>query len=311
MKLRSAIFALLLAASVCVSAAAKDLTSVGVSVGSLGNPFFVVIGKGAKAAATRINPNAKVTVVSADYDLGKQSSQIDNFISAGTTLILLDAVDPVAIAPAIKRAQAAGVVVVGVDEVAKGEDAAVLTNNERAGEESCQFIVNRLQGKGDVVILNGPQVSSVVARMKGCDKVFSKAPGIHVLSSNQDAKGSREGGLAVMQELATRFPHIDAIFAINDPSAIGASLAMRQLNRTGWFIASVDGSPDIEAALKDPSTHVLASASQDPYAMAVRGVEVGNGILHGKRPENQIELMPPQLITPENVADYKGWTTPR
>jgi ABC-type sugar transport system substrate-binding protein len=91
-----------------------------VTLGSLGNPFFGALAKGAEAKAKEINPNAKVTTVSADYDLGKQFSQIDNFIAAGVDVILLNAADAKAIAPAVKRAQAAGIAVVGVDVAAVG-----------------------------------------------------------------------------------------------------------------------------------------------------------------------------------------------
>lgn len=311
MKRTIGILGLLGMAAIAMPVTAKELTLVGVSVGSLGNPFFVALGKGAETAAKKINPNARVQVVASDYDLNKQSTQVDNFIASGAELILLDAVDYNAIAPAVKKAQAAGVVVVGVDEAAKGEDATVMTDNVRAGEMACQLIVDRLNGKGDVVIVNGPQVSSVVARVKGCTAAFAKASGINVLSSDQDAKGSRDGGLAIMQGLLTRFPKIDAVFAINDPSAIGASLAMRQLQRTDLFVTSVDGSPDIEAALKDPGSRIVSSSSQDPYAMAIRGVELGYEIMQGKRPAEPLELIPPKLITPENVGDYAGWSAPR
>ncbi|HJV94799.1 MAG TPA: ABC transporter, partial [Albitalea sp.] len=50
-------------------AADKPLKLVGITVGSLGNPYFVTVAKGAEARAKAINPNAKVTAVSADYDL--------------------------------------------------------------------------------------------------------------------------------------------------------------------------------------------------------------------------------------------------
>ena len=59
-------------------------------------------------------------------------------------------------------------------------------------------------GKGDVLIVNGPQVTSVVDRVKGCKEVFAKNAGIKVLSSDQDAKGSRDGGMAVTQSLSDR-----------------------------------------------------------------------------------------------------------
>ena len=101
----------------------------------MGNPFFVALAKGAEFEAKKTNPNVKVTAVGFDYDLGKQNTQIDNFIAAGVDLILLNPGDANAIEPAIKRAQAAGIVVVAVDTAAKGANATVETNNTQAGTD--------------------------------------------------------------------------------------------------------------------------------------------------------------------------------
>ncbi len=293
-------------------AQAKDLKAIGISLGSLGNPFFVALSKGAEAEARKTNPNVKVTTVGFDYDLGKQVTQIDNFIAAGVDMILLNPGDANALEPAIKKAQAAGILVVAVDTAAKGADLTVTTNNVQAGEVSCQYIVDKLGGKGSVVIENGPQVSAVVDRVNGCKSVFAKAPGIKVLSDDQDGKGSRDGGMAVAQGYLTRFAKIDAIFTINDPQAIGTDLAAKQLNRSGIIITSVDGAPDIEAALKDPNSPMIqASASQDPYAMAELAVKLGVEEMNGKKPEQQVTLLPSKLITRDNVKDNKGWTSPR
>ena len=289
------------------AASAKDLKAVGVTVGSLGNPYFVTVGQGITDAVRQINAQAKVTVSSADYDLNKQFTQIDNFISAGVDLILVNAADPRAIAPAIKRAQAAGITVVGVDVAAAGADATVQTNNVMAGELSCKFMAEAIGGKGNVVIENGPQVSSVIDRVNGCKQVLGSYPDVKLLSSDQDAKGSRDGGLTVMQGYLTRFPSIQGVFAINDPQAIGSDLAARQLNRTGIVITSVDGAPDIVGALKG-QTQIQASASQDPYAMGKLAVQTGVDIMNGKKPENPMILMTPQLVTRENVGSYGGWT---
>jgi ribose transport system substrate-binding protein len=100
------------------------------------------------------------------------------------------------------------------------------------------------------------------------------------------------------------------MFTINDPQAIGTDLAAKQLHRTGIVISSVDGAPDIEAALK-ADTMIDVSASQDPYAMAQQAVDVGYGIMNGKKPENPMVLMPSALVTRDNVKDYKGWSSPR
>src|SRR5262249_16573454 len=289
---------------------AKELKSIGISLGSMGNPFFVALSKGAEFEAKKTNPNVKITAVGFEYDLGKQVTQIDNFIAAGVDLILLNPGDPKAIGPAIKKAQAAGIVVIAVDTAAEGADATVTTNNVQAGEISCQYIVDKLGGKRDAIIENAREVSAGIDRVTGCKNVFSKNPGIKVLSSDQDGKGSREGGLTVAQGYLTRFAKVDAIFAINDPQAIGTDLAARQQQRSGIIITSVDGAPDIEAALKDPaSPQIQASASQDPFFMARRAVQVGVGLLNGQKPANQVELLPSKLVTRDNVGQYIGWTS--
>jgi ribose transport system substrate-binding protein len=265
--------------------------------------------KGAEAKAKEIGgPNVTVMTVSADYDLNKQSTQIDNFVASGVDMVLVNAADPNAIEPAMARLHAAGIVSVAVDVSAKGADATVQTNNIEAGEMACQYISDKLKGKGNVIIINGPPVSSIVDRVNGCKQVLAKSPGIKILSDNQNGKGSREGGLEVMIGLLTAFDEVDAVFSIADQQAIGADLAAKQLNRTGFFITSVDGAPDIEVALKQPGSLIEASAAQDPYAMVQKAVEVGNAILQGKPPAEKTILIPAQLITRNNVTEYKGWT---
>ena len=311
MKSRSILLAAAAAVALTGAASAKDLNKIGISLGSMGNPFFVALATGATDKAKEVNPNVEVTALGYDYDMNKQFTQIDNFIAAGVDLILLNPADPKAVAPAIARAQAAGIPVVAVDTAAEGADATVTTDNVQAGEIACQYIVDKLGGKGDVIIINGPQVSAVIDRVVGCKKVFGANSGIKVLSDDQDAKGSRDGGLNVMQSMLTRFEKIDAVFAINDPTGIGASLAAKQANRTNLFITAVDGAPDIKAELKDTSSLVVASSSQDPYAMAQLATEIGIGLINGKKPEQQVTLLPSKLVTRENVADYKGWTAAR
>ncbi|AZF32225.1 Xylose ABC transporter, periplasmic xylose-binding protein XylF [Pseudomonas sp. R4-35-07] len=297
-----------LAALMSQAVQARELKALGISMGSLGNPYFVTLADGATAQAKALNPNVKVTSVSADYDLSKQFSQIDNFISSKVDLILINAVDPSAMASAIKKARDAGIVVVAVDVDAKGVNATVQTDNVEAGKLACQYLVDKLSGKGNVIIQNGPQVTAVTDRVKGCKAALATAPDIKVLSDDQDAKGSREGGLNAMQGYLTRFPKIDGLFAINDPQAIGSDLAAKQLKRSGIIITSVDGAPDIENALKT-DTQIQASASQDPWAMAQTAVNVGNDLLNDKAPAEAVTLLTPKLITRDNVGSYSGWSS--
>lgn len=286
------------------------LQSIAVTVGDLGNPFFVQIGKGAEFAAQKLGgQGVRSTVVSSGYDLNQQFNQIENFIGANTSLILLNAADSKGIAPAVEKAKKAGITVIAVDVGAEGGvDATVTSNNVQAGRLGCQYIVDRLKGQGNVVIINGPPVTAVIDRVNGCKEVFDKNPGIKVLSRDQNAEGSRDGGLRVMSDLLSTFPKIDAVFAINDPTGVGAELAAKQARRSEFFIVGVDGAPEAKEALQDKSSLFVATAAQDPFGMAAKAVEVGNNIVQRKPPKESTILIPVKLITRDNVAEYKGWT---
>ena len=133
-------------------------------------------------------------------------------------------------------------------------------------------------------------------------------PDIKVLSHNQNAKGSREGGLEIMTALLAANPKIDGVFAINDPTAIGADLAAKQAQRSEFFIVGVDGSPDGEEALKRENSLFVATPAQDPQVMAAKAVEIGYDILQGKPAPKEPVLIPVTMIDKNNVGSYKGWT---
>ncbi|MCO6050503.1 ABC transporter substrate-binding protein [Mesorhizobium sp. RP14(2022)] len=290
------------------AAQAKDLKQVGVTVVDLGNPFFGAIAKSIEAQVKAVAPDAKTLVVSGDYDLGKQSNQFDNFVQAGVDMIIVSAVDSKAIGAAIKRAEAAGIPVVAVDNTADGAQATITTDNVTAGKQACEYIATKLGGKGNVLIVNGPPVSGVIDRVKGCKDVLGASPNIKILSDNQNGVGTREGGLNVTTALLTANDDVNAIFTINDPSAIGADLAAKQVGRTGIVITTVDGSPDIEASLKG-NTQIEASSAQLPSALAEAAVKAGVSLMNGETLSEPSILVAPELITRENVGTYKGWNS--
>jgi ribose transport system substrate-binding protein len=285
------------------------LDSVGVTVGDLSNPFFVVMAQGAEQEAKKIGgDNVRVTTVSSGYDLNQQFNQLENFVAADTDVIILNAADSKGIRPAVDRARAAGSVVVAVDTGVEADvDATVTTNNLQAGEVSCQYIADRLKGQGNVVIVNGPPVTSVIERVDGCLDVLSKYPKIKILSQDQNAEGSRDGGLRVMSDLLTTFPDIDAVFAINDPSGVGADLAANQAKRKDFFIVGVDGAPEAIEAIGTPGSIYAATATQDPRGMAQTAVQVGNKVRQGQKLESKDILIPVKLITKDNVDTAEGW----
>jgi ribose transport system substrate-binding protein len=289
----------------------SELRSVAVTLGDLSNPFFVLMARGAEAEAKKIGgANVRTTIVSSGYDLNQQFNQIENFIASDTDVIILNAGDSKGIAPAVEKAKQAGIAVIAVDTGAEGGvDPTITSNNVQAGQLSCQYISDRLKGKGNIVIINGPPVISVVERVNGCQQVLAKYPDIKVLSKDQNAEGSRDGGLRVMSDLLATFPKIDAVFAINDPTGVGAELAAKQAKRSEFFLVGVDGAPEAKDAIEDKNSLFVATAAQDPLGMTKKAVQVGNDILHGKKPNNPNILIPVKLITRDNVSQYKGWTS--
>lgn len=292
-----------------LAAQAQELKSVGVTVVDLGNPFFGAIAQSIEAKVKEVGgADAKTLVVSGDYDLGKQSTQFDNFIQAGVDLIIVSAVDSKAIGAAVKRAEAAGIPVVAIDNTADGAQATITTDNVTAGKQACEYIATKLNGEGNMLIVNGPPVSGVIDRVAGCKEVIAEHPGITILSDNQNGIGTREGGLNVTTGLLTANDDVNAIFTINDPSAIGADLAAKQLNRTGIVITTVDGSPDVEDALKG-DTMIEASSAQLPAALASAAIDAGFALIKGETLAETNILVSPALVTRDNVADYKGWNS--
>lgn len=110
--------------------------------------------------------------------------------------------------------------------------------------------------------------------------VSSKHSDIKIISKDQNAQGSRKGGLRVMSVLTT-FPQIDTVFATNDQSGVGADLAARQAQRSEFFIFRVDGAPDAVKAMTASDSLFAATVAQNPQELAQKAVQVGNDIVQG------------------------------
>jgi ribose transport system substrate-binding protein len=286
----------------------RELKSVSVLVGDLGNPFFSEIGRGAQSAAERlVGPGVKVTVRSSGYDLDRQTRQIDEIIKEGADLLVINAVDTQRISTAVLRARAAGMVVVAVDVQSGGAQATVASDNQAAGVIACNYLGRRLDGKGDILILDGPPVSSVAQRVSGCREALSSFSGIRILPDREDCGGSAEGGISCMTDALIRHPHLDAVFAINDPTAIGANFAAARAGRAEFFIVSIDGSPDGVKLLRESGTRLVASVMQNPRLMAEAAVMIGIDLLAGKPAAKDMVEIPVALVTRENVDSHAGW----
>ncbi|MBT2730891.1 ABC transporter substrate-binding protein [Bacillus sp. ISL-75] len=280
--------------------------SIGLTVGTLANPFFVAMSKGVEEAGKELG--AEVFVESAEYDLAKQTSQIENFITKKVDVILLNAVDTKGIAAAVQQAKDAGIPVIAVDTNAEGGvDATVTSDNYQAGKLAGEYIIEQLGGKGNIAIIDGPPVSAVTDRIKGFEDAIKDSK-IKIVAK-QNGEGNREKALTVMESILQANPSgsIDAVFAINDPEAIGVEIAQEQADRKDeFFIVGVDGAPEVTEAMAKKGSTIKATSAQSPSEMVKKAVEIGMKVKNGEDVEDLIKV-PVKLVTQDKLDSYQGW----
>jgi ribose transport system substrate-binding protein len=128
----------------------------------------------------------------------------------------------------------------------------------------------------------------------------------------QEGKGTIEGGRPVMRDLIGRFPDVDAVFPINDPSALGAISAIGSAGKSGKVtVVSVDGSKEAIDAVRAGKLH--STSAQFPDEIGRVAAEAAYDHLAGKTVAKEIKI-PVKLITratAELTTDRPGAAAPQ
>lgn len=292
------------------AAAEEEIANVGLMVQDISNPFFASMQNAMEDIAEE--EGFTLNVQDGQQDLGAQNNQIDAMIQQGTDIILINAVDSEGIGSAVQRAVDAGITVVAVDVDAAGALAAVSTDNVEAGRQACTALGEKMGGKGNMLIVDGTPITSVQERVQGCEEVLSSDfPDIEVVG-HQNGKNDRATGLDLTTQMLTANDDIQGIFGINDPTALGSTLALGQAKRQDVWVVGVDGSPEAVEAMQDdafPNSSFWATPAQHPNEMVAQAFEVAKDIRANGAPEeaDRITLVDPTLVTRDTVSDYAGW----
>jgi ribose transport system substrate-binding protein len=133
--------------------------------GFIGNTWRIQMIKTAKAYAAQPDVAAKLAefkVVSTGEDLAAQIAAVDNFIDSGYDAIVVNAQNPAAFTPVIKRANAAGVVLVAFDNTLDTDEAINVNVDQKGlGEYWAQWLVQNIPDGGKVLEVRGVQGTSV------------------------------------------------------------------------------------------------------------------------------------------------------
>lgn len=280
---------------------------IGISVSDLSNPYFRQLSKAVEAQAREIAGDVDVLVVSSAYDLQRQSRQLQRFFTEGYKIMLVSAASYDGLTQTITDLKAQGAHIIAVDVAAQGVDATITTDNRQAGRIACEYLVSQLDSQGTIGVINGPPVSSIIDRVAGCLEVVKQHPAIEIVDMDQNGGGTFDGGFERMTHLLTAYPKINAVFAINDPSALGAEQAALAAARSDVIIVSVDGAPDAKARIKQDDTLIRGTAAQFPSKIGALAATLGIELAAGGTLEQPLRLIDTELITVKNVWNYRDW----
>jgi fructose transport system substrate-binding protein len=258
---------------------AADQPVVGLITKTDTNPFFVKMKQGAESAAQKDGAKLISAAGKFDGDNAAQVTAIENMMTAGAKAILITPSDTKAIVPSIKKARAAGVMVIALDtptDPQEATDALFATDNFKAGVLIGQYAKATLGGKpAKIATLDlAPGVSVGVLRHNGFLQGFGVKQGDPAVVCSQDTRGDQSRGQTAMENCLQKAPDINVVYTINEPAAAGAYRALKAAGKDkDVLIVSIDGG--CEGVRNVKAGAIAATSQQYPLKMAELGVTAG------------------------------------
>jgi ribose transport system substrate-binding protein len=290
-----------LAALCCVAAsAAQAAAKIALVVSTLNNPYFVTLADGAKSKAKELGYD--LIVLDSQNDTAKELSNVEDALNKNVKALLLNPVDSDAAKAGIREAEAQKVPVLTLDRSAKGVTVTshIASDNVAGGRLAGELIVRQLNGKGNVVELQGqPGTDAARDRSNVFRQALAAAPGLKIVAS-QPANFDRTQGLNVMENILQAHPNVDAVFAADDEMALGAIKAI-EAAKVKVLVVGFDGTPDAIAAVKNGTMY--ATIAQQPSLIGSLGVEEADKVIKGQPATASIPV-------PLKVIDKKSFGEP-
>jgi len=245
----------------------------------------------------------KLIVMDGQNDVAKQTANMEDLIALGVDGIVVNPMDVNSLAPAINKAAKAGIPVATFDRAAVGANYSFFVgcDDTAGGRMIADFVAKKIGGKGKIVLITGtPGSSPQLNRSKGFKEQLKKYPGLQI-AFEQTGQFFREKGMTVMEDAITAVPDFKAVVCQNDDMMMGAIQALKSagISRNKYVITGYDGVPDGLRAVRDG----LADCTvQFPIGQVPEVFERLANFLNGKPPAEKDYLMPPWIITKENLS---------
>jgi ribose transport system substrate-binding protein len=280
---------------------------VGFVVASLTFGYGVALKSQTEAHAKAYFPNIEFIVGDGQNDPVVQMNVVEDFISKGIDVLIINAVEKDALARVVKKAMDAGIKVISVDRTVNTEVTTTIKGNDiDLGLNAGGSLVKTLGGKGNVVELQGSaSASPTIDRNAGLMQSIKDHPDIKVIAS-QHADYDQSKALKVMEDILQRFPSgkIDAVYAHADMMAEGALQAIKAAGREKEIkIISIDGQ---ESVLQKVANGEIESTTIYPVVSPM-GIIAAAKALAGEELPEFIKLETP-TVTKDNASQYFGLT---
>ena len=265
------------------------------------NPFFKEI---ADTLADEAGKHGyRVVAVSGDNDPARQQNQVKDFLVQKVSALVLCPCDSMAVGPVIKEANDAGVPVFTADIKSLAPGAKVVchvaTDNYEGGKQAARAMIEALgEAGGKIVVLDFKRVESCILRVKGFKEVLDahnqgRKAGKVTIVAELPGEGQKDIGYKAAEDALQAYPDLAGIFAINDPSALGAYAALEKAKKADQVkLIGFDGQPEGKQAIRDGK--IYADPIQHPDKI---GRTTAQMIVRYFRGED----VPPEVLIPTNL----------
>ena len=264
---------------------------IGMTCMALTNPFFKLIANVMEEEAKKYGYD--LLALDGANDGAAQNAQISDFIAQGYDAIFLNPADSKAAAEGVRKAHAAGIPVFTFDIQVDDEEVKQLvtshigSDNFQGGQLAAKSMIEATGDRGQIAIIGLPEVTSCILRVKGFKDQLEKSGSQLEIVTELNGKGSRNEGFAVANDILQVYPDIVGVFAINDPSGLGAYAAIDKVNKTDQItVVAFDASPAGKQGVYDRK--LFDTPQQFPRKMAIGTVESFIKHLEGETVEKAI-----------------------
>ena len=289
-------------------ALAADKKVVAVSIPAADHGWTAGIVYHAQAAAKEINaafPNVEVIVKTSPSATAQVSALED--LSARRkldALVILPHTSEELTTP-VKAVKDAGTFITVVDRGLNDpsiQDLYVAGDNIAVGRNTAKFLIDKLGGKGNLVVLRGIPTVIDDERIKGFQDTI-KGTSLKILDI-QYANWNSDEAFKLMQDYLAKYPQIDAVWANDDDMLLGVLEALKQSGRKDIKLAlGGNGMKDIVKKVIDGDAMTPVETPYPP-AMIKTAIYMTVANLIGQAPVRGAVKLDAPLITRENAKEY-------